>query len=575
VPTASLGTSASLSKKQKKKETEKKGGENGDKKRKRKDASPEEAREAKLARKQAKAAAKRFSAAAPSATIADAPATSAASEPVPLTFEGFKFDQKTLAKLKSTYPGPTGIQARAWPVALSGRDLIAVAKTGSGKTLAFLLPAVSRIVSAGVESGVRALCLAPTRELASQIGVQCAEWAPLCGLSSCVVYGGTLLGPQLAELRKLKPALLVATPGRLVDLLNQKAVSLTPSCGIVVLDEADRMLDMGFEPQLKTVFAALPAARQTLLFSATWPKSVRKLAAGYLRSAEETTTIFVDGSGSIGESGDDAAALEAAMAQAQPTANTAVSQEFVHATDDEKDKLLWAKLSELEEGARVIVRASPRPRTPLTSLAAHAQLSSVTCSCRNSPLAPAAPSPPRLTPSSRRSPSPLCVALCPNTLVTPPPQVFANTKRRVDNLAKTFSEFGTCAIHGDKQQADRERALADFVANRRPLMVATDVAARGLDIKHVTHVINFDMARDVESYVHRIGRTGRAGATGTSITFWNPDYDRECAPALVKIARTAGQPVPDWLAKFETAKASKLWAVSKAEMALAAVEVVS
>lgn len=175
----------------------------------------------------------------------------------------------------------------------------------------------------------------------------------------------------------------------------------------------------------------------------------------------------------------------------------------------------------------------------------------------------------RLLSVPRPQPSP--AAPCPPA--APPTQVFANTKRRVDNLAKTFAEFGTCAIHGDKPQADRERALADFVGNRRPLMVATDVAARGLDIKNVTHVFNFDMARDVESYVHRIGRTGRAGATGTSITFWNPDYDKECAPALIKIARTAGQPVPDWLAKFESAKASKLWAVAKAEVALAAAEV--
>jgi len=346
VPAASLGASDALSKKQKKKEKKKNGigtssdsdggskkkkkekkGEDGGKKRKHTDvradsAAPAdgEARQAKLAKKLAKSAARSLPGAASSAADADAPAAGTASV---LTFDGVGFDQKTLAKLKSIYSGPTGIQARAWPVALSGRDLIAVAKTGSGKTLAFVLPVVSRIASSGRASGVRALCLAPTRELASQIGVQCAEWAPLCGLSSCVVYGGTPLGPQLAELRKLKPALLVATPGRLVDLLSQQAVSLALSCGIVVLDEADRMLDMGFEPQLKTVFAALPAARQTLLFSATWPKSVRKLAAGYLRSAEETTTLFVDGGGSIGESGDGAAELEAAMAQAQPEPNMA------------------------------------------------------------------------------------------------------------------------------------------------------------------------------------------------------------------------------------------------------------
>lgn len=143
--------------------------------------------------------------------------------------------------------------------------------------------------------------------------------------------------------------------------------------------------------------------------------------------------------------------------------------------------------------------------------------------------------------------------------------MFANTKRRVDNLAKTFWEFGSCSIHGDKPQWEREKALAGFAAHKNPLMMATDVAARGLDIKQVTHVINYDMARDVESYVHRIGRTGRAGAVGTSVTFWNPDYDKECAPALVKIAKRAGQAVPDWLAKFESAKANKQWSVAKAD----------
>jgi len=133
-------------------------------------------------------------------------------------------------------------------------------------------------------------------------------------------------------------------------------------------------------------------------------------------------------------------------------------------------------------------------------------------------------------------------------------------------LARDFGEFGSCSVHGDKRQDEREASLRKFIANECPLMVATDVAARGLDITGVTHVINFDMARDVESYVHRIGRTGRAGRTGASVTFWNPDYDKECAPALIRIARDAAQPVPDWLAKQEKAKASKLWDVSKAQL---------
>lgn len=251
------------------------------------------------------------------------------------------------------------------------------------------------------------------------------------------------------------------------------------------------MLDMGFEPQISQIFAKLPPAaavgaqssRQTLCFTATWPKAVRKLAASYLR-ADATITLFIGGG-----------------ADAELEANRAVSQLFVHATDDEKDRKLFDFLCALPDGSRVVV--------------------------------------------------------------------FANTKRRVESLSKRFWDegFGTCAIHGDKKQNERDAALASFVANRSPLMFATDVAARGLDIKGVTHVVNFDMAKDVESYVHRIGRTGRAGELGASVTFWNPDYDKECAPALVKIARDAGQPVPDWLAKFERARAGKQWKVEDAALA--------
>jgi len=274
---------------------------------------------------------------------------------------------------------------------------------------------------------------------------------------------------------------VVGTPGRLVDIMERGSISLG-NAAYVVLDEADRMLDMGFEPQIKKVFESVPAKRQTLLFSATWPKSVRKLAAAFLRDGS-TTQLFVG-----------------AGADAELEANTAVTQTFVWATDDEKDKKLYDFLCTLAEkpNARVVV--------------------------------------------------------------------FANTKRRVDYLCKFFYNegFGTCSIHGDKQQRERDEALGQFVRHEAPIMFATDVAARGLDIKGVTHVVNFDMARDVESYVHRIGRTGRAGELGESVTFWNPDYDKDCSPALVKIAKDAGQVVPDWLEKFEKTKASKAWKLENA-----------
>jgi superfamily II DNA/RNA helicase len=266
--------------------------------------------------------------------------------------------------------------------------------------------------------------------------------------------------------------------------MSQEGVLSLSQLSVIVLDEADRMLDMGFEPQIKTIFAAAPTERQTLLFSATWPKAVRKLAAGYLRDKEHVQEIF------IGEG----------AADGELAANKAISQRFIEARDHEKDEHLYNLICEFPDDSRVVI--------------------------------------------------------------------FANTKRRVENLAKTFSAegFGTVSVHGDKSQADREASLRKFVANQCPLMMATDVAARGLDIKGVTHVINYDMARDVESYVHRIGRTGRAGEIGAAVTFWNPDYDKACTPALIKIARDAGQDVPAWLAKHEKTKESKQWRVANAHM---------
>jgi len=241
------------------------------------------------------------------------------------------------------------------------------------------------------------------------------------------------------------------------------------------------MLDMGFEKQLNQVMKALPVVRQTLFFTATWPKSVRRVAKTFLRKGH-TTEIFV------GNNGD-----------GELAANKAVTQTFVEAQDDEKDKKLYDILCNLDEKSSVVI--------------------------------------------------------------------FANTKRRVDYVANAFWQegFTTCAVHGDKAQNERDAALQKFVRKECSIMVATDVAARGLDIKGVTHVINFDMARDVESYVHRIGRTGRAGEVGEAITFWNPDYDKLCSPALVTIAKKAGQKVPPFLQKYQTTKTNKQWKVTDAE----------
>eukprot|EP00548_Thalassiothrix_antarctica_P007874 CAMPEP_0194137750 /NCGR_PEP_ID=MMETSP0152-20130528/7594_1 /TAXON_ID=1049557 /ORGANISM="Thalassiothrix antarctica, Strain L6-D1" /LENGTH=487 /DNA_ID=CAMNT_0038834893 /DNA_START=59 /DNA_END=1522 /DNA_ORIENTATION=+ len=393
------------------------------------------------------------------------------------------------------YTEPSPIQARAWPVALAGKDLIAVAKTGSGKTLGFLLPIFHRISNNDLPGSTResssnsssmaspmCLVLSPTRELAIQIHGECLKFGSSINIRAECVYGGTPVVPQCKQLKKTDPQVVIATPGRLCDLLERKVLSLS-NCPFAILDEADRMLDMGFEKQLNTVMDLLPADRQTLFFTATWPKSVRRVADKFLRKGE-TTEIFIGGAG-----------------DGELAANKAVTQTFIQAQDDEKDNKLYDLLVGLEDTSSVVI--------------------------------------------------------------------FANTKRRVDYVARAFwnDGFSTVAVHGDKPQHERDASLKKFINKEVNIMVATDVAARGLDIKGVTHVINFDMARDVESYVHRIGRTGRAGEVGMSITFWNPDYDKECSPALVVIAKNAGQVVPPFLQKYEKAKTSKQWRVANAEKA--------
>lgn len=388
----------------------------------------------------------------------------------------------------------------------------AVAKTGSGKTLGFLLPIFHRIAtqdypnsnddnSYGGGAAPLGLVVSPTRELAIQIHKECLKFGGDIGrnrISSMCVYGGTKVYEQIQELRKTVPHVVIATPGRLCDLLERSSSSSSSiltlkRCHFIVLDEADRMLDMGFERQLNQIMEALPETKdsiQTYFFTATWPKSVRKVASKFMRNKDMVEEIFLDrGNGTD----DDDDGL---------VANKAVQQTFIEAQDDMKDRKLYDLLCSFDEHTASVV-------------------------------------------------------------------IFANTKRRVDMVAKLFWQegFTTCAVHGDKKQEERDAALHKFVTKQCSILVATDVAARGLDIKGVTHVINFDMARDCDSYIHRIGRTGRAGEVGEAITFWNPDYDIPCSPALVKIAKDAGQVVPEFLKKYEKGKSSKQWKVTDAAKA--------
>jgi len=420
------------------------------------------------------------------------------------SFKEAPFEEPIQKALSAEFARPSPVQSKAWPAALSGKDVIAVAKTGSGKTLGFLLPIFHNISTKNLPRGATeavkvlqgrgnvetpsplALIVSPTRELAMQIHKECVKFGSLIGILSTCLYGGANATTQIQELRKLSPQIVVATPGRLCDLLERQSCLTLNMCHFIVLDEADRMLDMGFEPQLKKITNALPekSSRQTLFFTATWPKAVRKVASKFMRGENETIEIFLD-----------------KTADGELVANKSVKQTFIEAQDDIKDRKLYDLLCGLDEKSSVVI--------------------------------------------------------------------FANTKRRVDMVAKLFWQegFTTCSVHGDKQQHERDTALRKFVSRECSILVATDVAARGLDIKGVTHVINFDMARDCDSYVHRIGRTGRAGEVGEAVTFWNPDYDKACSPALIKIARDAGQEVPDFLEKYEKGKASKQWKVADAEKA--------
>jgi ATP-dependent RNA helicase RhlE len=345
------------------------------------------------------------------------------------------------------YTSPTPIQGRAIPSLLAGRDLIAIAQTGTGKTAAFALPLLQHLAEtrepAGAR-GARALILAPTRELAIQIGDSIRTYGRHLPLRHALVYGGVGQGPQVKALAR-GVDILVATPGRLLDLMGQGHIRLDRA-GHLVLDEADRMLDMGFIRDVRKIVAKLPKARQSLLFSATMPADVERLAAEIL-----TDPLRV---------------------QVSPEAVTVdlVEQHVYHVDTAEKRALLDRLLRDPALD-RVIV--------------------------------------------------------------------FTRTKHRANRVAKQLDQAGVAAqaIHGNKSQNARQRALEGFRAGRVRVLVATDVAARGIDIDGVSHVVNYELPNLPESYVHRIGRTARAGAAGIALSF----CDATERPYLRDIERLVGR----------------------------------
>ena len=343
------------------------------------------------------------------------------------------------AVAESGYTAMTPIQAKAIPIVLAGRDVMGAAQTGTGKTAAFTLPLLQKMLrhqSASMSPArhpVRALVLAPTRELADQVADNVKKYAKHSLLRSAVVFGGIDMKPQTLQLKR-GVEVLIATPGRLLDHIEAKNAVLN-QVEYVVLDEADRMLDIGFLPDLQRILSFLPKERQTLLFSATFSPEIRKLANSYLQDP-----VLVE------------------VARPNATA-TNVEQRFYSVTDDDK---------------RGVVRQLLKSRQLTQAL------------------------------------------------------IFVNSKLGAARLARSFERDGlkTQALHGDKSQDERLKALAAFKAGEVELLVATDVAARGLDITDLPAVFNFDVPFHAEDYVHRIGRTGRAGASGLAVTLVTRDDTR-------------------------------------------------
>jgi len=368
------------------------------------------------------------------------------------------------------YTTPTPVQKMSIPIVAGGRDLMACAQTGSGKTGGFLFPILSALFSYGpqatpVEQGYgrrksypTALILAPTRELVSQIHDEARKFAYRSWVRPAVVYGGADIGQQMRALDR-GCDLLSATPGRLVDLMERGKISLA-NVKYLVLDEADRMLDMGFEPQIRRIVEGedMPGVhdRQTLMFSATFPKEIQHLARSFLKDY-----IFL----SVGRVG---------------STSENITQRIEYVDDQDKKSLLLDLLVAEESGGLVLV--------------------------------------------------------------------FVETKRMADSLCDFLcaQRHQATSIHGDRTQREREMALSAFKTGRAPILVATAVAARGLDIPNVTHVILYDLPTDVAEYTHRIGRTGRAGNTGTSTAFFNRN-NLGIARDLIDLLKEASQVIPQWL----------------------------
>ncbi len=354
-----------------------------------------------------------------------------------MTFETLGLSEELLRAVRTAgYTSPTPIQVQAIPAILEGKDIMAAAQTGTGKTAGFILPLLQRLCNKPpIKSNrIRALVLTPTRELAAQVQDSVMTYGKYLPIRSAVVFGGVKINPQMMKLRR-GIDVLVATPGRLLDLYQQNAIRFN-DIEILVLDEADRMLDMGFIHDIKKIMSLLPKQRQNLMFSATFSNDIRRLAKGIINNP-----------------------VEIDVAPRNTTVETIT--QVIHPVDKANKTALLSHLIRKDNWYQVLV--------------------------------------------------------------------FSRTKHGADKLVKRLArdDIHATAIHGNKSQGQRTRALADFKQNKTRILVATDIAARGIDINQLSHVVNFDLPNVPEDYIHRIGRTGRAGANGHAISLVSADEAKQ------------------------------------------------
>ncbi|KAJ2790996.1 RNA-dependent ATPase [Coemansia linderi] len=376
-----------------------------------------------------------------------------------------------ILKACAKFSKPTPIQSACWPVVTADRDVIGIAETGSGKTYAFALPAIHWLSKTHGDRAKKCkkplvLIVSPTRELAIQTHEQCAEAGKALGITSVCLYGGSSKSQQGAELRQAKPAIIVATPGRLIDVVENDQTLDLSEVGFLVLDEADRMLDQGFEKDIRKIIYMLRQGddRQTVMFSATWPKSVRALADTFLRNPVRVSI------------GSDELAINERV------------QQVVEVVDRfQKDKRLKDLLVQYHRTRknRVLVFV-----------------------------------------------------------------LYKKEASRVEEMLKRTG-YNCVAIHGDKAQNQRIDAIESFRSGKIPLLIATDVAARGLDVPDVEYVINYTFPLTIDEYTHRCGRTARAGKSGIAHTFFSEE-DKSHSGELINVLKAANMPVPDNLLKFGT-----------------------